>query len=91
VRLELNEVRMTFDGGAEHAGRAERISRLAFDYLSGMLADWRGGPLAVAEIGRLEVRPIAVTLDSMSDEEAARSAASEIYRALLGALKPVRS
>jgi hypothetical protein len=86
VRLELNEVRMSFDGGAEHAGRAERISRLAFEYLSGMLADRRGGPLAVAEIDRLEVRPVTVTLDSMSDEQVARSAASEIYRALLGAL-----
>lgn len=86
MRLEVNEVRMSFDGGAEHAGRAEHISRLAFDYLSGMLDDWRGGPAAVAEIGGLEIRPVIVTLDSMSDEQVARSAATEIYRALLGAL-----
>jgi hypothetical protein len=86
VRLELNEVRVSFEGGAEHAGRAEHISRLAFDYLSEMLADWRGGPSADAEIGRLETMPVAVKLDSMSDEGAARAAAAEIYRALLHAL-----
>lgn len=76
---------MSFEGGAEHAGRAEHISRLAFDYLSEMLADWPGGPADV-ELGRLETRPVAVTLDSMSDERAARAAAAEIYRALLSAL-----
>jgi hypothetical protein len=86
VQLELNEVRMSFDGGAEHAGRAEHISRLAFDYLSEMLADRRGRLGAVAEIGGLEIRPVIVTLDSMSDEQVARSAATEIYRALIGAL-----
>jgi len=86
VRLELNEVRISFEGGAEHAGRAEHISRLAFEYLSEMLADWRGGPAADTEIGRLEIEPVAVTLDSMSDEGAARATAAELYRALLHAL-----
>jgi hypothetical protein len=86
VQLELNEVRISFDGGAEHAGRAEHISRLAFDYLSEMLADWRGRLGAVTEMGGLEIRPVIVTLDSTSDEQVARSAASEIYRALTGAL-----
>lgn len=86
MQLELNEVRVSFEGGAEHAGRAEHISRLAFDYLSEMLADWRGSPAADAEIGRLEIRPVAVRLDSMSDEATARAAAAEIYRALLHAL-----
>ena len=86
MRLELNEVRVSFEGGAEHAGRAEHISRLAFDYLTEMLADWRGDPALDAEIGRLETRPVAVTLDSMSDDEAARAAAAEIHRALLHAL-----
>jgi hypothetical protein len=86
VQLELDEVRMSFDGGAEHAGRAEHISRLAFDYLSEMLADWRGRLGAGAEIGGLEISPVIVTLDSMSDEQVAHSVASEIHRALLGAL-----
>lgn len=86
MQLELNAVRIAFDGGAEHAGRAEHISRLAFKYLSEMLADWHRPLAAVAEIGGLEIRPVVVTLDSMSDEQVARSAASEIYRALLGAL-----
>lgn len=86
MRLELNEVRVSFEGGAEHAGRAEHISRLAFDYLSEMLAGWRGGPAADAEIDRLEIKPVAVTLDLMSDEATARAAAAEIYRALLHAL-----
>jgi hypothetical protein len=86
VWLELNEVRMSFSGGAEHAGRAEHISRLAFDYLSEMLAHWDGCAAADAEIGRLEIRPVNVTLDSASDETVARAAAAEIYRALLNAL-----
>lgn len=77
---------MSFEGGAEHAGRAEHISRLAFDYLAEMLADWRGGPATDVEIGGLELRPVAVKLDSMSDEAAARAAAAEIHRALLHAL-----
>ena len=85
MRLELNEVRMSFEGGAEHAGRAELISRLAFEYLAEMLADWPGAA-ADAAIGRLEIKPVAVALDSTSDEGAARAAAAEIYRALLHAL-----
>lgn len=83
MRLELNEVRMTFSAGAEHAGRAERVSRLAFEYLSELLADRRGGPESEVEVGRLVVD---ASLDSSSDEEAARAAAAKIYRALLGAL-----
>jgi hypothetical protein len=83
VRLELNEVRMTFSAGAEHAGRAERVSRLAFEYLSELLADWRGDPDSEVEVGRLVVE---ASLDSSSDESAARAAAAEIYRALTGAL-----
>jgi len=85
VRLELNEVRMSFEGGAEHAGRAESIARLAFEYLSEMLADW-DDTTAGAEVARLEVKPVALTLDSTSDEGAARAAAAEIHRALLHAL-----
>lgn len=83
VRLELNEVRMTFSGGAEHAVRAERVSRLAFEYLSELLADWRGDPELEVEVGRLV---IDAPLDELGDEAAARAAAAEIYRALLGAL-----
>lgn len=75
---------MTFGGGAEHAVRAERVSRLAFEYLSELLADWGGGgPEPEVEVGRLVVE---ATLDESSDESAARAAAAEIYRALLGAL-----
>ncbi len=84
VRLELNEVRMTFSGGAEHAGRAERVSRLAFEYLSELLADWRGGPESEVEVGRLVVE--ASLDDESNDEQAARAAAAEIYRALVGAI-----
>lgn len=85
MRLELNEVRMSFEGGAEHAGRAELIARLAFEYLAEMLADWPGAK-DDAEIGALEIRPVAVALDATSDEAAARAAAAEIHRALLHAL-----
>lgn len=74
---------MTFSAGAEHAGRAERVSRLAFEYLSELLADWRGGPETEVAVGRLVV---AASLEESSDEAAARAAAAEIYRALLGAL-----
>lgn len=78
---------MTFSGGAEHAGRAERVSRLAFEYLSELLADWRGGPESEVEVGRLVIdASLDESNDASGDEEAARAAAAEIYRALLGAL-----
>jgi hypothetical protein len=81
-RVEFNEVRMSFAGGAESAARAEHISRLAFEYLHEMLADWAGD----AELSSLRVPAVNVRLDASSDEEAAREAAASIYRALLRAL-----
>lgn len=78
---------MSFSGGAEHAVRAERVSRLAFEYLSELLADWRGGPESEIEVGRLVVEAsLDESNDASGDESAARAAAAEIYRALVGAL-----
>lgn len=78
---------MSFGGGAEHAVRAERVSRLAFEYLSELLADRRGGPELEVEVGRLVVdASLDSSNDASGDEQAARAAAAEIYRALLGAL-----
>lgn len=78
---------MTFSAGAEHAARAERVSRLAFEYLSELLADWRGGPESEVEVGRLVVEAsLDESGDESGDESAARAAAAEIYRALTGAL-----
>jgi hypothetical protein len=81
-RLEFDEVRVSFAGGAEAAARAEHISRLAFEYLHEMLASWEGD----AELSSLRVPPVSVRLDASSDEEAARETATSIYRALLRAL-----
>jgi len=87
VRLELNEVRMTFTGVASDAGRAEQVARLAFEYLAGMLGEWpAGGAGRGGDLGRLDLKPVSVSLDSESDDAAARAAAAEIYRAIVGAL-----
>lgn len=85
-RLEFNEVRMSFSAGAEHAGRAERIARLAFEYLQEMLDDLPAGARSRGEVGSLDIGTVGVALGATSDEAAARAAAAEIYRALIGAL-----
>ena len=85
-QLKFNEVRLSLINGGNHAERAERISRLTFEYVREMMMRELQHLGAGAEIDHLMVGPVEVSLETMGDELIARMTAAEIYRAVLHAL-----
>jgi hypothetical protein len=84
--FEFGEVNVAVADGGRHAGRAGRVAELTFEYLRDLLGRELQHLSADVEIERLEVGPVGVSFDGMSDEEIARQSAAEIHRALLHAL-----
>jgi hypothetical protein len=60
----------------------EVISHIAVDYFRDMMERDRYRPRFSASIERINVAPLRLPLDLMSDREAAREIATAIYRAL---------
>jgi hypothetical protein len=85
--FEFSEVNFSLAAGESEAGRAGRIGELTFECLGELLGRELQHLSADVEVGSLAVGPVAVSFDSMSDEEIARRSAAEIGRALLQALK----
>lgn len=85
-QIEFGEVGMSFEGGGRHAERGRHVAELTFHYLRDLLGRELQHLPANVEIGRLEVGPVGVSFERMSDEEIARESAAEIHRALLHAL-----
>jgi len=82
--IEIDEVRMSFTGGAEApADRAERVSRLIFEEVHSMMDGSLRDIEQNLEINYLSVGPIRVSFDAMDDQAIARQSAAEIYRTLL--------
>lgn len=86
-RLTFDEVRVACDCGPGHAHRAERIARLTFERVRELLGGELRHLAADVEVESLEVGPVHVSFETMSDEEVARAGADEIARALLRALR----
>jgi hypothetical protein len=80
--LEFEQVTITILDGGRHVSRAERIGRLTFDRLRGVIEREglpEGRDMAVA---RLEPDAVQVNLDTMDDEAVADAGAAAIYRSL---------
>jgi hypothetical protein len=84
--LEFGEVSFSLAVGGADAARAGRVAELTFEFLREMVGRELQHLGADVEVGSLEVGPVAVSFDRMSDEEIARQSAAEIGRALLDAL-----
>jgi hypothetical protein len=85
-RLEINEVRLSLTNGHGHESRAERISRLTFEYVQELMERELQHLGSDVVIDHLEVPAVQVCLDTMDDETIARAGASGIYRALFAVL-----
>lgn len=87
--MEIDRARVTFRGGGCTADRAATIAKLALRHVQTMAAGqaWaRSGRL-----GRVEVPPVRLPLGAMSDEAAARAAASQIVQSLSAAARGDRN
>lgn len=84
--LKFDEVRMSFTNGEKHAERVERIVRLTFEFVRELLLRDVQHLGADANIAFLEVHPVLVSFETMSDERIAQLSAAEIHRAVLHAL-----
>ena len=62
--------------------RMGMISRIAIEYAREMLENDRPGPLPSGTIEQLDVPPVRLSLDVMSDHAAARELAAAICRVL---------
>ena len=82
--MEIDEVRMSFSGPGQETERAERVSRLIFEYVHAMMDGSLRDLEQTAEINFLRVGPIRVS-STADDETIARESATEICRALLQA------
>ncbi len=85
--LEFGEVNVSLSAAESDAGRAGRIGELTFECLGELLGRELKHLSADVEVGSLDVGPVSVSLDTMTDEEVARRSAVEIGRALLQAIK----
>jgi hypothetical protein len=62
--------------------RMGMISRIAIEYAREMMEDDRHGPRLSGAIEQIDVPPVRLSLDVMSDHAAARELAAAICRAL---------
>jgi hypothetical protein len=60
----------------------EIISRMAMEFARQMLARDEHGPRLEGHLARLDVPPVRLSLDLMTDQAAAREIAASIYKAL---------
>ena len=84
--LEFGEVNLSVAAGGRSGERAGRVAELTFEYLRDLMHRELQHLAADVEIGHIEVGPLDVSFERMSDEEIARRSATEIHRALLNAL-----
>lgn len=85
-RVEFGEVRWSLVNGGANEERAERIARLAFEFVRELLSQDLRRLEASVSLDEVRVHPIHVSLETMDDEMIARASAAEIHRALVNAL-----
>jgi hypothetical protein len=73
---------------ATNSDRMGGISRMAIEYAREMLERDRFAPRVNAAVERIDAVPVRLSLDRMSDREAAREIAAAIYRALAREVGP---
>jgi hypothetical protein len=64
------------------SARMEGISRIAVEYVRQMLARDENGPRLEGALAKVDVPPVRVSLDLMTDQDAAREIAAAIYKVL---------
>ena len=85
-RVEFGEVCWVLVNGGADEERAERIARMAFEFVRELLLkDVQRMDVSVS-LDDVRVNPVHVSLETMDDETIARAGALEIHRALLNAI-----
>lgn len=85
-RLELGEARISYVNAPAEGDRADRISRLTLELLREMMArelQHLGSDIIIDD---LQVTPIEVSFETMTDEMIAQLSAEGIYHAILQVL-----
>jgi hypothetical protein len=82
MRLDIEHAHITFRNGGCTRQRAEQISRLTFEYVHRAAA--RGAPSGGRRVERINVPPLRLALDTMSNRQIARVAARAVLRAVSG-------
>jgi hypothetical protein len=81
--LEIDEVRMLYQGEGLASPRAELITRRAFEILQEMVETDMPRVNRDYTIEHLMVPPIEISLDQLPDEAIAQATAATLFRALL--------
>ena len=81
--VEFGEVTMSYSNTAGESSRAERVSRLALEYVQQLIERDMQQIGADFEVDSLTVPPIVVSFETMSDESIAQATAERIYQALI--------
>ena len=84
--VEIGNASLTILNGGNHVFRVESIARLTFDYVVELMEKEMRHLTAARSIDGVQVPPIEVNLDSMTDDAIARAGAEAICRALMAVI-----